>query len=244
MDDFPSLEQTASSLIPEMEKEQIITRTFRRLDSERQKAVIEATFSEAAESGPDHIHIKEVAKKSGASVGSLYQYFGNQDGLNRFAARLGVTIMQVLFRLSRPMLLQMPATQALRSYLTEGVKYFQGQDAYLRYFARAAYSGDPELAESVVDPVAEEMLSTVRAILDHGIQTGEFRPDVDKEATTRVIHMLLTVAGDSMLFPHLNRYFRATDKGVHSDRLIEALFQVLEHGIGFPSQANPRKGRA
>jgi AcrR family transcriptional regulator len=165
----------------------------------------------------------------------LYQYFGNKEGLNRFAAWLGVALMQALFRISRPMLLRMPAFDALRSYLTEGVKYFQGQDAYLRYFARAAYSGDPDLAESVVDPVAEEMLVTVRAILKRGVETGEFRADLDQEATVRTVHILLTAAGDSLLFPHLNRYFRATDAGMPPQRMLDALFQLLARGIAQPS---------
>jgi hypothetical protein len=130
--------------------------------------------------------------------------------------------------------LQMPALDALRSYLMEGVKYFQGQDAYLRYFARAAYSGDPDLAKRVVDPVSREMLDTVRVILARGIQTGELRADLDCEATVRVLHILLTASGDSMLFPHLNRYFHATDETVSAERLVNAMLAMVDAGIGVP----------
>jgi TetR/AcrR family transcriptional regulator len=242
MEEFLSLEQTAAALIPEMEKENLITRTFRRLDADRQRAVINATFSEAAESGPDHIHIKEVANRSGVAIGSLYQYFGSKEGLNKFAARLSAAVLQALFRVSRTMLLQLPASDALQSYLTEGINYFQGKDAYLRYFAKAAYSGDPNLAESVVGPLGDEMVSTVRAIIKKGIDNGEFRKDLDLEATTRVVHILLTATGDGLLLPHLNRYFRCTDRGMTTDRLFPALFDLIEHGIASPEKmAIPRR---
>jgi TetR/AcrR family transcriptional regulator len=234
MDNFPSLDQTAASLIPALEKEKLVTRTFRRLDAERQLAVIEATFGEASESGPDHIHIKEVANRSGVAVGSLYQYFGSKDGLNKFAARLGAAVLQALFRISRTMLLRMPAMDALRAYLSEGVNYFQGQDAYLRFFARAAYSGDSVLAESVVDPIADDMLSTVRAIIQKGMESGEFRKDLDLEATARAVHILLTATGDGLLLPYLNRYFRCTDSRMPRDRLLAALFALLDHGMASP----------
>lgn len=225
------------ALIPGLEKERVVTRTFRRLDPERQQAIIDAVLAEAVENGPDRIRIKEVARRAGASIGSLYQYFGSAAGLNAFAAQLGVAAMLELFRVSREALLQMPATEALRAYLAEGVKYFEDQQAYVRYFARAAYSGDPALAKSVVDPVAEAMWSTVRAIVEHGVQTGEFRADLDVEATARALHLLLTAAGDSLLLPHLNRYFRATAADEPAGRLFVALFDMVERGIAAP----PRK---
>ena len=58
----------------EMEQEGLVTRTFRRLDPDRQQAVLTAILDEAVEHGPASLSMKRVAERAGVSVGSLYQY--------------------------------------------------------------------------------------------------------------------------------------------------------------------------
>ena len=81
----------------QFEQEGLVTRTFRRLDPERQQAVVHAILEEAGEKGPTAINIKEVARRADVSVGSLYQYFGNRDGLLDFAVALCVRYMVDMF---------------------------------------------------------------------------------------------------------------------------------------------------
>src|SRR3989304_4680797 len=66
--------------ISQLEQEGKVTRTFRRLDPDRQEAVFNAILEEAAEKGPASLNVKEIARRAGGSVGSLYQYFPNRDG--------------------------------------------------------------------------------------------------------------------------------------------------------------------
>src|SRR5512142_1089803 len=74
--------------IQQLESKGKVSRTFRRLDSARQQAVINAILEEATEKGPASLNIKEIARRAGVSVGSLYQYFPNRDGLLDFAVEL------------------------------------------------------------------------------------------------------------------------------------------------------------
>src|SRR5512146_1584286 len=103
--------------ISQLEQEGKVTRTFRRLDPERQEAIFNAIMEEATEKGPASLNIKEIARRAGVSVGSLYQYFPNRDGLLDFAVELCVRSTIALFKEFQPMLAAMPLREALNAYL-------------------------------------------------------------------------------------------------------------------------------
>src|SRR5512136_2512922 len=103
--------------ILQLEQEGRVTRTFRRLDPERQQAVITAILDEADEKGPAAINIKRVAERAGVSIGSLYQYFNNRDGLLAFAVELSVRLVRDAFNQYRAVLAAMPLREALAAYL-------------------------------------------------------------------------------------------------------------------------------
>ena len=149
----------------QMEQRGLVTRTFRRLDAERQKAVIQAILEEAAERGPQNLNVKNVAQRSNVPVGSLYQYFTDRQAMVGFGVQLCVDYMVGMFEESRSYLTSMPVREAISSYLSYGVEWSHEQAWMLKLFARAAYHGDPELAESLVRPVATVMRETTREIL-------------------------------------------------------------------------------
>jgi AcrR family transcriptional regulator len=217
--------------ILQLEGQGLVTRTFRRLDPSRQQAVLQAILDEAAEKGPADINIKEVARRAGVSVGSMYQYFGSRENLLAFAVELGVRMMTDLFAISRPYLLEMPLREALTAYLTYGLEWSQSQPGFIHFFGRAAYQGDLQMAEKVVRPVATAMREVMQDMLSAAAQRGELRPDLDVEAAARVVNVLTIAAGDSQLLPYLNNYFQVTDESMPVERVVNALVDLVMNGI-------------
>jgi len=217
--------------ILQLEGQGLVTRTFRRLDPSRQQAVLQAILDEAAEKGPADINIKEVARRAGVSVGSVYQYFGSRENLLAFAVELGVRMMTDLFAISRPYLLEMPLREALTAYLTYGLEWSQSQPGFIHFFGRAAYQGDLQMAEKVVRPVATAMREVMQDMLSAAAQRGELRPDLDVEAAARVVNVLTIAAGDSQLLPYLNNYFQVTGESMPVERVVNALVDLVMNGI-------------
>ena len=213
--------------ILQLEQEGKVSRTFRRLDSARQRVVIDAILEEATEKGPASLNIKEIARRADVSVGSLYQYFPNRDGLLDFAIELCVRYMTNMFELSHPYLTAMPLREALNAYLSTGLEWGKTETGLVRFFGRAAYQGDPALAERLVRPVAEAMRKIAFEMLAGAIQRGEIRPDVDLEAASRLVNGLMIVVGDSQLFPYLNTYFQITDEKVPPEYILETLVPFI-----------------
>ncbi len=213
--------------IQQLEQEGKATRTFRRLDAARQQAVIDAILEEATEKGPASLNIKEIARRADISVGSLYQYFPNREGLLDFAIGLCVRYMTNMFDMSRPYLLAMPLREALQAYLTVGIKWGKTDIGLVRFFGRAAYQGDADLAERVVRPVAAAMRKITFEVLEQAVQRGEISQDVDLEAASRLVNGLMIVVGDSQILPYLNTYFQITDEKISSEHILETLVPFI-----------------
>lgn len=223
--------QTLYGYIRQLEQEGLVTRTFRRLDPERQQAVLGALFEEAVEKGPTALNIKQVAARAGVAVGSLYQYFGSREKLLDVAVTLCVRVMAESFEQYRPLLAAMPLREGLVAYLVGGVEWSQTQVSLVRFFARAAYYGEPVLNERVVRPVATIMRQMVHDMLAAGQARGEVRPDLDLDAVTRLVHALLIAVGDAQLLPYLNTYFQVIEPGQSPESLLEALLDFVFNGI-------------
>jgi AcrR family transcriptional regulator len=217
--------------ILELEQKGLVTRTFRRLDPDRQQAVVNAVLEESAEKGPASLNIKAVAVRAGVSVGSLYQYFPKRQGLLDFAIELCVRYMTDAFDEFQPYLAALPLKEALKTYLTSGIEWGQTEAGLVRFFGRAAYQGDAGLSEQVVRPIATAMREVIDAILAQAAARGEIRSDVDLEAAARVINALLIAVGDSQLLPYLNAYFQVTDDEMPSERILEALLDIVSVGL-------------
>lgn len=214
-----------------LQKEGRVTRTFCRLDEARQKAIVDAILEEATEKGPASVHIKTIAARAGVSVGSLYQYFPDRDGLLDFAVELCVRYMLDFLATSRPYLLAMPLSDALHSYLAVGVEWGSTQANLVRFLRRAAYQGDPVLAEKAVRPIATAMRELTRDLLTGAAGRGEIRSDVDLEAAARLVNVLALAVADSQLLPYLNAYFQVVDETMPSDRVTAAFVQFVLRAV-------------
>jgi AcrR family transcriptional regulator len=228
MDDWPRIH----THILQLEQEGLVTRTFRRLDPERQQTVINAILEEAAEKGPASLNIKQVAQRADVSVGSLYTYFANRDGLLDFAVELCVRFMRDSFEEFRPYLVALPLREALVAYLVGGVEWGKTQMGLVRFFARAAYHGDSDLTDRVVRPIATIMREMIQDMLTQAAARGEIPEDVDLETATRIVHALMIAVGDGQLLPYLNAYFQVEDEDLPAERMLEALIAFILRGIG------------
>jgi AcrR family transcriptional regulator len=203
--------------------------------------VLAAILDEAAEQGPAALNVKQVAERAGVSVGSLYQYFGNRRGLLDFATSLCARFVADTFDSYRPLLAALPLREGLAAYLAGGLEWSETQAGLVQFFLRAAYHGDPELAETLVRPVGAAMLDMVRDMLAAAAARGELRADVDLEAAARVVNLLAIALGDSYLLPHLNCYYQVTDDAVSFQRSAEAMVDLILHGLAAHPEPHKEK---
>lgn len=220
-----------NSLILQAEQDGLVRRTFRRLDPERQSAVVDAILAEAAESGPDQVRIQAIAGKAGVAVGSLYQYFPDRERLLDFAILLCTRTWLDAFAAYFPMLAEMPLREGLRAYILGGMEMSDQEKGVVRFFGRAAYQGLSGKPGEAVGPIAAAMLDCLRTMLVHARDRGEIRADLDLEATTRAVNAYIIALADGQLFPYLNRYYCLTDEHMPFERVFESALDLLLRGL-------------
>ncbi len=219
-----------------LEADGTVTRAFRRLDPERQRAVVGAIVAEVAARGVHGVQVKPVAERSGVAVGSLYQYFPKRDGM--VAAAVGVAVGYLTAGLddAAPAMAQLPLRDGLLAYLGVGVEWSAENSDLLRLFAHAAYGGSAEHAATVVRPVAEAMRRVLRALLEGARERGELRTDVDVETALRLVHVVTVAAGDAQLLPHLDEYYRLFEPDRGPSVVVPQLVDLLIRAIGTDHQ--------
>lgn len=218
-------------VILDLEKKGLVTRTFRRLDPDRQQSIITAILDEAGETGPKDMNIKRVAERAGVSTGSLYQYFNNRDNLLAFAAELATRSTVQLFEFYRPYMTQASLKEILPMYISEGVNWTEEQIGFARFFAAAAYHGDPKYGVTVVRPIAAVMRAMVTDMLQSAIERQEARDNIDVDAVSRILHTLSIAIGDGLIFPGLMNYYQLIDGDMTVDRIYAALIDLVMNGI-------------
>ena len=192
--------------VQEAEKRNDLTATFRRLDGDKQKQII-LTVIDALSESPAGINIKSVAKQASVSIGSLYQYFGSSDAMVGFCAGFCAYAIEMSFSFFAAYFDELSLGDALRVYVSEGIKWSGEERAVLKLFARCAYHGDEQFRESLVRPVSDSMRGLLGRIFDNAAVRGELKSGIDKNSALRLVNGFLTSLADSALLPHLNIYF-------------------------------------
>jgi TetR/AcrR family transcriptional regulator len=214
-----------------LQKRGIVTSTFIRLSPLRREAVVASILEEAAIKGPTQINIKEVARRAKVSIGSLYQYFNQRHGLLDFAIEIITRQMIAVFDYARPYLKEMSLRKGIQSYLQGGHEMEIEFQEYIKFFTRAAYQNDPDVTERIVKPVARVMMGITREMLEAARLRGEIRPDIDFEATARLINTLIIAVYDAHFLPTLNTYYQLTDEDVSPERILDNLLIFIENAL-------------
>lgn len=123
--------------------------------------------------------VREIAERAGVGVGTLYRHFANRDDL--FAALLQETMAQAITD-TRAAAQYPDARDAVRGVVTSMA------ETHLRFGALLEMMDDPRMQRDC-SPKQDfaELHAIVTGIIQHGIETGVFRTDIDVPVVVAVL---------------------------------------------------------
>ena len=171
-------------------------KTNARKQRERQshkQAVMEAALSLFAEKGYHEVSMQEIAEQSEFSVGTLYNLFGNKDGLFEelieSAARL--ILEEVLAVLNAPG----TEEQRLRAFLQQQPRVMEGQARFIKlYVSVMGQKGSKFAKNRTKDEVHEVIVARIAHLLESGIKKNCFRAVHPLITAKAIISMVETLA--------------------------------------------------
>jgi AcrR family transcriptional regulator len=188
---------------------------WRRLPEERPQQIIEAALDVFAERGLASARLEDIAKRAGVSKGTIYLYFPNKEALFREVVRQ--TVVANIERAERE-LVRGSATEQLRAYLRGYWAFVRSPRFEAIYrLVLAELQNFPDLAQFYSEEVVQRSARLIGRIIQHGIDSGEFRP-IDPRVAARMLQALIVSHGlwcaRVKFFPHMAG---ATDEKVLTD---------------------------
>lgn len=164
----------------------------KRADAVTNRArILEVSRCVFAECGLE-LEMNEVAARAHLGVGTLYRHFANREDLLRAIVRHAVE--DALTQLRSAASVSDDPRAALEALVAAGLRVHQ------QYRPLFAVIRDPRLVK-LLDPsygqtIRTRFRETVRELIDHGIQVGIFRDDLDVEMAAVTIIGSFTSAAD------------------------------------------------
>ncbi|HYA49985.1 MAG TPA: TetR/AcrR family transcriptional regulator [Streptosporangiaceae bacterium] len=154
---------------------EVARRPGRPRSEQADQAIIDATLSLFAESGPEGLCIERVAAKAGVGKATIYRRWPGKEDL----------LLDAITALKAPM--PEPAGRSAREDLVTllgGMCRETADPRRARQFALLLGEGSkyPRLMARYAETVLEPRREVIRTVLRQGIATGELRPDLDVDA--------------------------------------------------------------
>lgn len=158
------------------EKHQDRSSRRKTLKEQRPSQILEAAFAEFCEKGYAAARVEDVARRIGVTKGTVYLYFPTKEELFKAVVRAYlVPIFKQMQDIANT--LTGSAKEALRKHLEIGYAEFGNER--MRELLRliiAEGARAPELVDFYLNEVMSCCIAPLRAILERGVKTGEFKP--------------------------------------------------------------------
>lgn len=148
---------------------------YQRRKEDRPREITEAAFSAFAEKGFAATRVDDVAKRAGVSKGLMYLYFKTKEDLFKAVIR-NVVVPRVEALAEQGDNHNMSAEAFIRGPLAKFLKKLPGSpvSVVVRLMISEG-SRHPELVEFYWDNVISKGMTSIKGLLDRGVESGEFR---------------------------------------------------------------------
>jgi AcrR family transcriptional regulator len=197
-----------------------IPRKRQERGARRVDAIVSAAATLFAERGFDGTSMNAIAKASGMTIGSLYQYFPNRDAIVDAVAELYLTAWRAE---KDEALALVPADTSLHEFISRGVRsLFDFHTTYAG--VKAFLDADPRRAESI-RTIHEEVAVFAPVI-------GRWYPDQSFEALARVVFVASSIIrGSAAALPAAEAMGKRED---FIDDITLATEQYIRNRLGPP----------
>lgn len=150
----------------------------------RRKEILQAAIEVLADRGFHRTKIRDIAQMAGVADGTIYLYFKNKDEL---LIQLFEEVMERVLGLFRGEICKEDAPEKkLRTFLFMHLNLVKS-DPKLARIISIVLRQSSTFVQEYDNPFFVEYLSTIRDILDEGVQAGDFRDDIDLAVISRAL---------------------------------------------------------
>ena len=213
-----------------------LTRRFRRRPEARPEELLDAALAVFGEQGYRATTLEEVARRAGVSKGTIYLYFASKDDLFRAMVEKNVIAM---LELAEARAREHTGTASdLLEALIRGMWHALSRPEMvcLTRLVQSELPQFPEIQRYYWDHVIQRHRRLLRAIVERGIASGEFRPEALAIVPTMVPSLIVHLN-------HVRALFGGLDIDAPTpDAQVESILSLVFDGIrSRPTSPRTRK---
>ncbi|WP_027346334.1 TetR/AcrR family transcriptional regulator [Hamadaea tsunoensis] len=168
----------------------------RRRDATRRK-IFEAAVALIAEQGFSGTTVDEIADRAGVAKGTVFYNFASKTALYEELLRYGVGLLAAE---SRSAIEGLPPREAIAALIGAQLSYIQRYRAFAQLLLAEMWRTNREWQQTIL-LVREQAISVIVEVLEAGVASGEFPPELDPRISASALFGAgLVVALDWLLF--------------------------------------------
>lgn len=165
--------------------------TFANLPEDKRARVLDAALEEFAEHGFKGASMNRLSTRLAIAKGSIFQYFGNKEGLFAYSFGRAVDLFKAPLKAARERARDGGFFEVLRQSLLTGMEFIVAHPLIHRIYLKMLHNEDFPLRERILGQVRAASAKYFRPLVLEGIERGELRPDLDPDLAVYVLDTLL-----------------------------------------------------
>lgn len=206
---------------------------FIKLEPAKQQKILDAAVEEFARHGFRQASVNRMVQAVGIAKGSLFQYFGNKEGLFQFVFRHAVELVRGRLRRVKEETRDADFFERIRQSLLAGIRFIDEHPQVYQIYLKMIFQEGFPLRAEFLQQVRLFSAEYLRPHLERGIRDGELRDDLDVDLAL----FFLDASMDRFLQAYAVSFldagvglYRADPEQVK--RFIDEFMLLLRHGLG------------
>lgn len=213
--------------------EPLPNKTFQNLPKDKQDRITEAAVLEFGEKGYSGASINMLVERLGIAKGSIFQYFGDKNGLFLFIFNKTTELVKNRLRTIRDDTDDVEVFSRLEKTLREGINFLQDHPLIYRLYLGVLFDSKIPFRDSILFSLRQYSYGYLQTLLSEAKAKGELRNNLDIDKTCFILDAVMDRFIQTHTVRHLDSdlgIYNADDKTI--DSWITAIIDIIKNGIG------------
>ncbi len=207
--------------------------TFKNLENDKQQRILDTAVEEFASHGFRQASVNRMVQKLGIAKGSIFQYFGNKEGLFKVVFDHAVELVRRSLRQVKQSTAEIDFFERIRRSLIAGIQFIDRHPRIYRIYLKMVFQEDFPLRAEFLQQVHLFSAEYLKPLVESGVSRGDLRLDLDVDAAVFFLDALM----DRFLQAYCVSFLDA-GSGLYQaqagelNQRVEEFVQLIKRGMG------------
>ena len=211
----------------------VVRDTFEKLEDEKKHRILDTAIDEFADHGFRQASLNRMVQRLGIAKGSIFQYFGNKEGLFRFIFNHAVDLVRHSLRQVKQETVETDFFERIRRSLLAGIRFIGRHPRVYRIYLKMIFQEDFPLRAEFLQQVHLFSAEYLKPLVESGMERGDLRPGLNVDMAVFFLDALM----DRFLQAHCVSFldagaglYQASEKVMEAK--VEEFIRLIRDGMG------------